>query len=108
MMQPMKAVATVSSALRLMHFFISPSEIEIVLRELESLPIFVGLKERSDMKFIPRPGGKIKTQLDLAYETICFQMSIFKCVKKLPFFDASQLADLFAEKLYEKDLEELD
>ena len=61
MMQPMKAVATVSSALRLMHFFISTSEIEIMLRELESLPIFIGLKERSDMKFIPRPGGKIKT-----------------------------------------------
>ena len=72
MMQPMKSVATVSSALRLMHFFVSPNEIEIMFRELESLPIFVGLKERSDMKFIPRPGGKIKTQIDLAYETIRF------------------------------------
>ena len=104
----MKAVATVSSALRLMHFFISPSEIEIMLRELESLPIFVGLKERSDMKFIPRPGGKIKTQLDLAYETICFQMNIIKCVGKLSFIEVSQLADLFAEKLHEKDAEEFD
>ena len=87
-MQPMKAVATVSSAMRLMNFFVSSSEIEIMLRELESLPIFVGLKERSDMRFIPRPGGKIKTQLDLSYETICFQMSIIKCVNNLSFMQA--------------------
>ena len=81
----MKPVATVSSALRLMQYFVSSSEIEIMLRELESLPIFVGLRERSDMKFMPRPGGKIKTQLDLAYEIICFQMSIIKCINKLSF-----------------------
>ena len=88
MMQPMKAVATVSSALRLMHFFVSPNEIEIMFRELESLPIFIGLKERSEMRFIPRAGGKIKTQIDLAYETISFQMSIIKCVRNLSFMQA--------------------
>ena len=68
----MKAVTIVSSSIRLMHFFVSPSEIEIMLRELESLPIFIGLRERSEMPFKAKPGGSIRTQLDLAYETISF------------------------------------
>lgn len=81
----MKAVTIVSSALRLMQFFVSPDEIEIMLRELESLPIFIGLLERSEMKFKAKPGGTIRTQLDLAYEMISFHMSILKCYKKLKF-----------------------
>lgn len=87
MMQPMKPVTSVNRAIRLMNFFVSPSEIEILLRELDSLPIFLGLKERAEMRFLPRRGGTVKNQLDLAYETICFQMNIIKCFKKLSFLE---------------------
>ena len=40
MMQSTKAVSTVNNSIKLAKFFVSPSEIEILLRELENLPIF--------------------------------------------------------------------
>ena len=51
MMQPMKSVANVNRGIKLAQFFISPTELQILIREIDSLPIFIALKDRAEKPF---------------------------------------------------------
>lgn len=46
MLATSKPTTTVNNGLRLAKFFVSATELEILLREAENLPIFTGLRER--------------------------------------------------------------
>ena len=87
MMSPMKPVATVSNAIKLMRQILSKSEIPILLHELENLPIFNGLQERAEKRFAAKKDSTINTQLDLAKEMISLQIKVMKCVRQLHFFE---------------------
>lgn len=54
MLAPGKLTTTVNNGLRLAKYFVSATELEILLREAENLPIFTGLRERLQRKFLER------------------------------------------------------
>ena len=72
MLAALKPLPIVYNGLRLIKHLVTVSEMEILIRELENLTIFTGLKERADKRFMARPDCSIGSQIDIAIETIKF------------------------------------
>ena len=66
----------VYSGFKIATFFVCRTELPILLRELDSMTIFAGLKERAQAKFKAKHDSPVSAQLDLALDTLAFQMKI--------------------------------
>jgi len=96
MLSAIKPAAVVYNGLKLINFFISRTELEIILRELHNLTIFVGLKERAEMRFINRPDGSIGSQLKIAHNTVKLLMKVMDSFAKIDFIEQMEFAELFS------------
>ena len=108
MLAPNRPPSVVYNGFKLASFFVSKTEIPILLKELDSLTIFQGLKERAESKFKAKHDSPVGQQLDLALETIQFQINIMRCFFKGSLQMQLELDTQFSETMHKAEAERLE